>query len=315
MTEVADVMLRCVGAFYTFAGVLATRATLMSYVVDRAISAISLQQLSKAEFARTLWLGLASVIIFLGGVALALLHNSAAWLFLAAAIGQAFYLAVLAPLIFDAADPPVGTGRQQTINAFVLYLAATAFVLWATHSGRLLDVDQMSPLLLATAGVGTAAFFSYVIAALYEIARPAAADQQASFEPAINVRRDEGRDVGSDDVSATVVTKVKVMADYNCFPLWDLGPDYRNIDPFDFGLSDDLARDLADWSAAYDTSLNQADPIASLWSDAQFQDHEADGRRLAVRLKVERPELAVYILQPEAGVVEILDTENALSEQ
>ena len=43
----------------------------------------------------------------------------------------------------------------------------------------------------------------------------------------------------------------------------------------------------------------------SLWSDAEHAAHATDGRRLAVRLKRERPDLMVYVLGADTGVVEV----------
>jgi hypothetical protein len=70
-------------------------------------------------------------------------------------------------------------------------------------------------------------------------------------------------------------------------------------------LSPQLAADLNAWAVAFDTSLNMDDPATGNWSDAQYADHVAEGRRLAGRLKRERPDLMVYVMEPDIGVVEI----------
>jgi len=134
VTEFALIM---IGAFYAFAGWVATRAALASLFMDRAIASISGQKPNASEMAQSYWLIAAANLILAGGVALVLRMNVALWLFLASAIGQAFYLYYLAPRIFDREDPPDAVGRAQTRNAFVLYLAATAFVVWAASRGAL----------------------------------------------------------------------------------------------------------------------------------------------------------------------------------
>lgn len=126
--EISDIALRVVGAFYAFAGVVATRAAIMAAFLDMAIAKISLEKTPRREALRTYWLLAAAALIFLGGVALAVQIDLAQWFFVVSALGQAAYLAALAPLYFDAEDPPDAQGRSGTINAFVLYLAATAFV-------------------------------------------------------------------------------------------------------------------------------------------------------------------------------------------
>jgi hypothetical protein len=94
-------------------------------------------------------------------VALMLLLDVAAWLFLLAAAGQAVYLFWLAPHWFDPIDPPDPAGRRQTTNAFVIYTAATAFVCWAALTGGLLSLQDVPWPWLAAAGAATAALAAY----------------------------------------------------------------------------------------------------------------------------------------------------------
>ena len=42
-----------------------------------------------------------------------------------------------------------------------------------------------------------------------------------------------------------------------------------------------------------------------MWSEEQHAAHAAEGRRLAGRLKRERPDLMVYVLEGDIGVVEV----------
>ncbi len=65
-----DIALRLVGAFYVFAGYVATRATLMSLVLDRAIAAIGATKPKRAELARGYWLLGAAFVVMAGGATL-----------------------------------------------------------------------------------------------------------------------------------------------------------------------------------------------------------------------------------------------------
>ena len=124
--DATDILLRLVGAFYAFAGVVASRVAVTSHFLDRAIAAIGGKPTPRAETLQFHWLLGSAILVLASGAALVLRIDIAAWLFLASALGQAAYILVLAPRYFDLHDPPDARGRRQTINAFVIYSAATA---------------------------------------------------------------------------------------------------------------------------------------------------------------------------------------------
>lgn len=163
------VALTVTGAFYTFAGYVATRAGLQARLMDIAISAIDLQTPKPAETARALWMVLAGLFILAGGLALLLRTDLAALLFAVSALAQGLYLYVIAPRYLDPSDPIEPGGRRQTSNAFTLYLLATAFVLWAYAAGHLYALRTVPWPLLPLAVTGTLAFAAY---ALYRFAWP-----------------------------------------------------------------------------------------------------------------------------------------------
>lgn len=294
--DAIDLLLRVVGAFYVFAAYVAARASLMSLLIDRAIAAISLEKPARADVLKSYWLLAASVIVMAGGAALLVLLDIALWAFLASAIGQAVYLFHVAPRYFDAGDPPDAVGRRQSLNAFVIYLIATAFVVWAAGAGRLSAVADVSWPVLAIPAAMVAAHIAYV---LWMARKPAGAAGEFGWSPF----------GGGDDEPSRPLSEakaVKVMADYGAHPLWALDSDiYGDIPPEDMGLSPELTQDLNDWAAAYNASLNHEDPAKSLWSDEQHKAHDAMARPLAVRLARERPDLTVYVLEPQIGVVEV----------
>lgn len=83
---------------------------------------------------------------------------------------------------------------------------------------------------------------------------------------------------------------VRVMADYECHPLWLSGPQTGDIAPDDprLGLSPKLAKLLSDWADEYDETLCADDPISSGFSSngAEFAFYRA-GEELAVLLAQE----------------------------
>ena len=82
------------------------------------------------------------------------------------------------------------------------------------------------------------------------------------------------------------------MADYFCFPLWDLTPGmYGDIDPRTLPMSIKLQQRLLRWAKKYDEILNLNDPAIT--------DFENENDRLMFRM--EGYELA-HALQMELGV-------------
>lgn len=160
--DLLDIILRVIGAFYAFAGVVATRAALTSHLLDVAIAAIGAKVVPRVELLRTAWLLTAATLVLAGGVALMLLLDWAPALFVTSALGQLAYLAIAAPSYFDRGDPPDAKGRRQTTNAFILYTAATAFVCWAYAAGRLHPLLEINPVALAAGALAVAANLIYI---------------------------------------------------------------------------------------------------------------------------------------------------------
>src|SRR5687768_1216431 len=178
--DAVELALRAMGAFYVFAGYVATRAALTSHLIDRALAAISAAKPAPVETAQSLWLLGAANLILLGGAALVLLLDAAAWIFVASALGQAAYLFVVAPVYFDASDPPDPNGRRQSTNAFVVYAAATVFVIWAAAVGRLARWQEMPWQILAIAAAAAASHLAYTI---WMFAKPLTSDETSGGSP------------------------------------------------------------------------------------------------------------------------------------
>jgi hypothetical protein len=88
------------------------------------------------------------------------------------------------------------------------------------------------------------------------------------------------------------VPVIKVMTDYESHPLWMPARDGTvNIDPESLPITRKLVQELLNWADEYDATLNQADPLASGFSDSAAEDAFYErGKRLAGQLAAELPE-------------------------
>ncbi|GAA1042353.1 hypothetical protein GCM10009566_43750 [Streptomyces murinus] len=77
---------------------------------------------------------------------------------------------------------------------------------------------------------------------------------------------------------------IKVMADYECHPLWLTGVDAGDIEPGDsrLNLSPQLAQRFTTWAEQFDQTLNHDDPISSGFLTRQAEEEfVATGESLA----------------------------------
>jgi len=294
--DIIEFFLCAVGLFYAFAGFVATRAGLTSYFVDRAIAAIGGGKQNKIELAQTYWLLAAATVIFAGGVTMFFLLDVAAWLFLASAVGQALYLFYVAPRFFDSQEALDIQGRRRSTNAFAIYVAATAFAVWALSKGELSSWAEVDWTYVAIPAALIAAQIGYVVWMLTQL--PATAKS-----PLAAWTSGETLTPGKDPSQCT---RIKVMADYCAHPLWALDEDlYGDFAPEALGLSPELTRDLNEWADAYTQSYDEDDPAVSRWTDEEHRAHAAKARPLAVRLAREKPDRTFFVMDPVVGVLEV----------
>lgn len=294
--EPAEIALRVVGLFYALAGYVGSRAMLTSHFLDQAIAAISMKKPRRAETARTTWLLCASGVILLGGITLMLLLDVSVWIFGLSALAQAVYIFYLAPAYFDRDDPPDEAGRRQTRNAAVLYAAATAFVVWAWFTGKLVTWREVPWPALAIAAVAMLAHLVYVLRTMAKPVKP------GGFS-AFNTGDDDPMAVERERAKSK---RVKLQAEFYAYPLWALDDDLDGDFPPDMlGISPELVTDLAAWSEAYMAAKKPDAAFEVVWSDEELRAHELEGRRLAVRLKRERPDLTVFNFERATGVIEV----------
>jgi len=166
MTLAIETVLRFLGLFYVLSGIVVVRTLAASGMADATYAAIMGTAPSRAERLREVWLGVGSVLIGLGGLALALLLDAAAVLFVLAAAQQGAYLLVVAPRCFDPADPPDPAGRAKTRNAAIVYGIVTALVVAAAGTGLLRPWHELPGWLAAAAAVAALAGIGWAAWAL-----------------------------------------------------------------------------------------------------------------------------------------------------
>jgi hypothetical protein len=96
-------------------------------------------------------------------------------------------------------------------------------------------------------------------------------------------------EVGASCERQTPMRILRLMADYQCHPLWNVGPEeFGDVDPRDLPISKALANELLAWARAFDATLNQAEPSKSGFGGAEAEaTFKQRGRQLAERLRVE----------------------------
>ena len=65
---------------------------------------------------------------------------------------------------------------------------------------------------------------------------------------------------------------LKLMADYQCFPLWENSSDLvGNVDPISLPISENLISRLNEWAEVFDATLNLNDPVRSGFSSEKLK--------------------------------------------
>lgn len=82
---------------------------------------------------------------------------------------------------------------------------------------------------------------------------------------------------------------IKLMADYQCYPLWDMSLDeYGDIAPCELPTSNELQLRLSKWAAVYDETLDADYPPNSGFKSEELErEFKREGERLAESLRSE----------------------------
>ncbi|MGC6389064.1 hypothetical protein ACMV8I_15600 [Ewingella sp. S1.OA.A_B6] len=83
--------------------------------------------------------------------------------------------------------------------------------------------------------------------------------------------------------------EIKLMADYQCHPLWGTTlEDFGDLSPEELPISLELKNSLGEWAKRYDALLNMDDPASSGFkSEEEAKLFIDDGYKLAERLQIE----------------------------
>jgi hypothetical protein len=285
--------LRFAGAFYVFAGIVAGRAALVSAVLDSAIAGIAAKSVNARERVLSLWLIASAWLVFASGALLMVLAREAVWAFMLSALTQAFYLAIAAPYYFDTEDPPDAQGRRQTTNAFYLYFVVTLIVIWASGHG-LQPLSGQALVLQIAVWAALMGFAAYMIWQALWACEPAAARKTMALPALTPEASDE--DVAPDPPDYRGVRAVKIMTELYCDPCWAVDSDHAGSFPPDaLALTPGLTADLLDWQDRFDALAQQTGSEWPQLTPEQRLAHEDEGLALAARVKVERPDLTVYV--------------------
>ena len=159
-------LLRAIGGIYAIGSLIVLWGTLAASLAESAQAAIEARSMPSSTVWRTRWLVGSALLLLTCGLALALLLNMAAPLFVLSAAGQALYLAVLAPRYFDPAEQPDEAGRQSSRSALLVFAVATALVIAAWSAGWLLDWRTTPPAITASAVAVVLFALAYAVANL-----------------------------------------------------------------------------------------------------------------------------------------------------
>lgn len=94
--------------------------------------------------------------------------------------------------------------------------------------------------------------------------------------------------------------KIKLMADYGCYPLWHVDSDeFGDIAPSSLPISESLQNALMDWANIFDSILDMDDPASSGFkNDQEEKDFIQKGYELSLCLKHELGNTYEVIYKP-----------------
>ena len=210
------------------------------------------------------------------GAALVTLSSMATVLFVLNTLVQGGYLA-WATKALPSEDEADRKGRQQTINAFVIYAAVTAFVTWLGFTGGLRpwprDVEGVLIELIAPA---MAALACYLLV----------------YKPGMQ-KRSSGLDFGGEDIDmpataspgvAHPTVNLRLRPEFGCCPLWDADTG-DNVSHYHIPISLDLAERIENWDDRFQVIYKDDYPAESGFaSPEEEQAYIEEGRAVAREL-------------------------------
>lgn len=266
-----------IGAFYIFAGFVVMRTMAMSTLLDQALLALDPKSNSKLELVRSQVLLAGSYLTLASGVALLIMSPFAPYVFLLNTIVQGGYL-VWAERAFPPEDAIDRQGRQRTKNAFVIYLAATAFVGWMAYQGYLRAWEGADVALLDIGIIVLALGLAWAVIYL-----PKRREKSASvFEP---IEERPNGDVVRDFREEPPPKRLRVAPEWGCWPLWN-DETGQNVSHFHLKIPEDLMGRIEEWDDLWQATYNDDDPAkGDFKSEAERTAYVVEGRAIVEELR------------------------------
>ena len=241
-----------IGAFYIFAGFVVMRTMAMSTLIDRVLMALDPTSDSKAELLRSQVLLVGAYLTMASGVALLIMSPFAPYAFLLNTLVQGGYL-IWAERAFPPEDAIDRQGRQRTKNAFVIYLAASAFVGWMAFQGYLRPWAGSD---VAALDLGIIVLALGLAWALVYLPKREQKKQDSAFEPIEELPNgDAVRDFREDPPPK----RLRVAPEWGCWPLWN-DETGDNVSHFHLKIPEDLMGRIEEWDDLWQGTYNGDDP-------------------------------------------------------
>jgi hypothetical protein len=265
-----------IGFFYVIAGLLVLRAIAVGNLLEKAIEAIDPSKPDPKEQTKTFVLTIGAYMTAASGAALVTLSSIAAILFVLNTLVQGGYL-VWATKALPPEDEADRKGRQQTINAFVIYTAVTSFVIWLGYTGGLRPWPHGAEgVLIELIAPAMAAIACYLLV----------------HQPGMR-KRSNGFGIGGegDDVPASAspiiphaTVNLRLRPEFACWPLWDADSG-ENVSHYHVDISMDLAERIENWDDRFQVIHKEDDPASSDFaSPEEEQAYIEEGRAIAREL-------------------------------
>lgn len=245
------------GLFYAIGGLVHMRALAVDDVVDDMLAMLGDRDAGK-ERLRTRIMTAGAALTFASGVSLMMHSRWTLAIFACNTLLQGAYL-LWARQAFPPQDAMETVGRRSTIRAFLLYLAAFAFVLVLDRIElwRVWVEPAVVELAIIAALIGATSWF---VRGLSQKRGDATAARFAS--------------PGTMPMDAThprpPLEKLRFMPEYHCSPLWDDesgGMEY----PPNLGLSDSLVARIQAWDEAFQATYCDEDPLGSKFETVEIE--------------------------------------------
>ena len=260
-----------VGLFYIFAGCVALRAIKLGSLMDGVLEALDGTKTNQNERIKTITLTIGAYLTAASGASLVALSATAPAIFIANVLVQGGYL-FWASKALPPEDEDDRRGRQQTTNAFVIYSASTAFVVWLNVTSQLRAVPED--------------FVSLAI----ELVIPLIAAFACRLSVNINFKRSGGsssiiQSAGQLNQGSQAPTNLRFSPDWQAWPLWD-ADNGENISHYHIDISMELAERIEAWDHKWQETYNGDDPPASGFKDpVKLQAYIEEGKAIILELK------------------------------